>query len=421
MKTRTNILTIFIAIIMLFTACNDDFENVFSESANQRLNNLFDNCNAVLTEAPNGWEMQYFINSESKGYNLLMDFNTDYSVKIAGDNEINDLGFTESVSSYEMNSSQGPIIAFDTYNDVLHPFADPDINSNIGDFEFVIMSVSDDAIVLKGKKNQHLMLLNKIPDNIGWEDYISEINDFNNTYFHSEAPELTMSIDGQKTNYLFTNGSSSVFTVTDIENDTTFSYPCIFSKSGFRLQDTEDISGSNTQAYYLSSDKSAYVSRENENVKLVGPEVIAPYFVGTTANWVLNTNDMSDNVKVLHNTIVKAVEDKYDGVENIFLAINGIPSENAFSLTLGFLYDRKIVRANLYLDFEGNAQNNIDFTYNGSGNSAGTALGNAIPAYVELANLISTSFSLSTEAAVSIPDLTFTNSNNSIWFTTNRK
>ena len=204
---------IFIAIatICVLAACSDNNDEIFDQPVNERLNTLLDSCSAVLLSANNGWNMQYFINDGSAGYNLLLNFSDESSVTFAGDNYLTNNKYLESTSSYEINQSNGPILEFDTYNDVLHPFADPDGYKLAGDFEFGIMNVSPDTIVLKGKKNEVIIRMNKISENISFEEYFNDLDSIENLLFGPGSPDLTLNVDGTVTDYTFSDGASSVF------------------------------------------------------------------------------------------------------------------------------------------------------------------------------------------------------------------
>lgn len=420
MKNIKLIIPILAVALILCSSCNDDFENVFDESASQRFNNLFDSCNAILLAAPNGWDMQYYINSESKGYNLLMNFANGYTVNMAGNNAITDNAYLEDISTYELNRSMGPILAFNTYNDILTPFADPDIQDVIGDFEFVIVSITNDTIFVKGKKNQNPIILSKLPDDIEWKNYLSNVAAMKNTMFITDAPNLTLEVDGVVTNYVFSGGENSIFTVENENIDSTWTLPFIFNQTGFRLAQPESFSGYQTQTYQYNSDSSAIVSIESPNVKFIGPDSLNVYLVSTSnARWDLTSTGNNSAINSLYSEIISSLKNLYTGAEDVHLAIKYIKSEKAFSLRLGCTYNRKTIAADIYYDYEISGNNEISLSNNDSKNSAGEVLSTKIPQYNELAQLLSDTYRLSTTVAVTINNLTFTGTNQN--FTTNRK
>jgi hypothetical protein len=101
--------------------------------------------------------MEYFPSSQQTygGFNVLARF-SDAEVTIAS--EIADFDTTEK-SSFSLKQSAGPVLTFDTYNEIFHTFSDPNssksgLGSNgkgmEGDFEFLIMKATQDSVILKG-------------------------------------------------------------------------------------------------------------------------------------------------------------------------------------------------------------------------------------------------------------------------------
>jgi hypothetical protein len=62
---------------------------------------------------------------------------------------------TDTASTWAVKSDYGPILTFDTYNDVFHAFSDPQENGAglLGDYEFLILKATPDLVLLKGKKH----------------------------------------------------------------------------------------------------------------------------------------------------------------------------------------------------------------------------------------------------------------------------
>lgn len=417
-QTKRYILGSLLASI-LFVSCNNSFEPVFDKPADERLNDVFDSCRTVLTDAPYGWEMYYFIDNHSKGYNLIMDFTSANNVTIAGNNDITNNSYKESASTYELNNSNGPLIAFDTYNEVLHPFADPDPYgySMGGDFEFIIINVSPDEVKVRGKKNSLNLVFNRINDDVTPANYLNEINAIRKELFSSGSPDYTLEVDGNSTDYIFTGGTSSVFKVKNEAKNESFTYAFLSTRTGIRLCIPEEISGMDVQTFLLNDDKSALVGDSAHNVKLVGPSDIAGYFMNTNVNWVFNNVQMSDDIKALYQQTISSVEGRYPGADDIYLALVGEPLKNQFSLRLGFIYRGKKVEADLYMDTEKTGNASITLTYKNDGNSAGLALAENITSYSKMAVLLSTSYNLETDYPLTVKNLKLINSTNSAtWF-----
>lgn len=142
-----------------FAACSRDEENLFDKSAAVRAQEAIDNAFDVLTTAENGWEMAYFPNLEadSKGYNMVLKFNKNGNVSVTAKNMATTANKikTDTASTWAVKSDYGPILTFDTYNDVFHAFSDPgnDGAGMLGDYEFLILKATPELVLLKGKKH----------------------------------------------------------------------------------------------------------------------------------------------------------------------------------------------------------------------------------------------------------------------------
>ena len=142
-----------------FAACSRDEESLFDKPAAIRAQEAIENAFNVFTSAENGWEMAYFPNLEAsaKGYNMVVKFNKNGNVSVTAKNSAttNNKIMTDTASTWAVKSDYGPILTFDTYNDVLHAFSDPkeDGAGHLGDYEFLILKATPELVLLKGKKH----------------------------------------------------------------------------------------------------------------------------------------------------------------------------------------------------------------------------------------------------------------------------
>ena len=112
-----------------FAACSRDEESLFEKPAAIRAQEAIENAFDVLTAPANGWEMAYFPNLETsaKGYNMVLKFSKNGNVSVTAKNSAttNNKIMTDTASTWAVKSDYGPILTFDTYNDVFHAFSDP--------------------------------------------------------------------------------------------------------------------------------------------------------------------------------------------------------------------------------------------------------------------------------------------------------
>lgn len=153
-------------------SCLHDDDEIFDKSAAERINEAVANIKEVLTSSQEGWVMHYYVGQEYAygGLNLAMKF-TDGKVQMYNETAQNSDGSYKSVvSTYKITRDQGPVLAFDTYNDLLHVYGDPagngptDVDGWEADYEFVVMNISEDqnTITLKGKKFNNTIVLERL-------------------------------------------------------------------------------------------------------------------------------------------------------------------------------------------------------------------------------------------------------------------
>lgn len=153
----------YLVLIGLFAAtmvaCSRDEESLFDKPAAQRAQEAITNAFDVLTSNEAGWEMAYFPNLEAsaKGYNMVLKFSKNGNVSVTAKNATTTMNkiMTDTASTWAVKSDYGPILTFDTYNDVFHAFSDPgnDGAGLLGDYEFLILKATPDLVLLKGKKH----------------------------------------------------------------------------------------------------------------------------------------------------------------------------------------------------------------------------------------------------------------------------
>lgn len=153
-------------VSLTLVSCNRDEDSLFEKSASERAAEAVNNAMELLPAAGNGWEMVYFPNKEnmstSKGYIMVLRFGKDGSVSATAKNSLTTSNQIKTdVSTWEVISDYGPILSFNTYNEVLHAWSDPqnDGDGYLGDYEFLILSANKDLIILKGKKHSAYSVL----------------------------------------------------------------------------------------------------------------------------------------------------------------------------------------------------------------------------------------------------------------------
>ena len=226
-----------IAIASMLCACSRDEESFFEQSAAERTQGALDNANAVLMGAPNGWEMIYFANTESRGFNLIVKFDPNGRVYATAKNSqtTGNKLLTDSTSTWAVKSDYGPILTFDTFNEVLHAWADPqeDGDGFLGDYEFLILRADSDRVVLKGKKHSAYTIMRPMPE-MDANEYYAGCSKTLNDYF-GNGNILTLHQDGER--FYVHNGSTGMFNIVPYgekaETEDPKMYPICATLDGF--------------------------------------------------------------------------------------------------------------------------------------------------------------------------------------------
>ena len=149
-----------------------------SFSPANRVETLAERLNETLTGAPNGWLLEYYPSSGQYygGFNVFLSFSEGNKVKVGS--EVAGKGKT-ATSTYSIYQSAGCVLTLDTYNEVMHYFADPETTGGQGagfgfegDFEFNVLDLQDEKITLKGRKTGSTMTMTPMPVSMSWDDYI---------------------------------------------------------------------------------------------------------------------------------------------------------------------------------------------------------------------------------------------------------
>ena len=323
-----------LAAVALSGCSQFEEENLFSESAAQRIVHYNEDLQARLVEQSsngnNGWLIQYFVASEYEGFNLFGRFNENGKVTLASDHRFlrggNAGNYTEDTSFYEMLREEGSVLAFNTWNDVLTVLVDPVSPSDApktilpdgvglqGDQNLVFESNEEDgSIMFHGERN--LAKVRFVPCDRPWETYIDDTKDTKKAITNTTITTYYV-VCGTDTLY-FKNLHKGIITYFDRIEDPMFSstLTCVFTPTGFRLQYPDSIADAQFQEFSLASDKSCLLS-EDEKVKVIA---MWDYYIvnsrGTT--WNFDQDKLTDEQKSLLALINAELKKAFDNTFNI--------------------------------------------------------------------------------------------------------
>lgn len=417
---KVNYIFIFL-VVLLAGSCAKEEKDIFSASPAERINQALKDDFAALTNVENGWAMEYFATVESPGYMLLVKFDASGKATIASKSELTkNKEYETDTCLFEIIADNGPVLTFNTYNKVLHRFSDPvdpDGYGLEGDYEFVIISTAPDKIVLKGKKRGTIIVLNKIPDDVAWPQYVAGLDAMDLLLFSKDAPNLTLKI-GQSI-YSFSNGMTHIFSIVKegAGLNLPVEAPFIVTRSGIRFQTAQEIEGVKFQNFDLSEDKSSLICKEDPNIKLTGTEDLAIYFASNIKIWEFIPAELSPNVKLIYDQIVQSCVTKYNADE-VKLAIRYYTTRKSFELTLTYMVGQIKNDGNLDLNLNTSGKNSITINQKGTGDNYGMSFYNDIAGFKEMSTIISSGFTLSTNSMINPQKIRFVKKTDAnTWFT----
>jgi len=419
------------------SSCLSEEKNLFPESAALRLNHTLENTKQILLSPQNnnGWVMEYFPNNDTEGYTFLMNFDINTFVTVAAKNKYTPV-YTTDKSAYDVIGDNGPVLTFNTYNKVFHLFSDPKdpFGSSslygiglLGDYEFIIMNANNDLLTLKGKKRGTEILMYPLAQGQDWKDYFDKLDIMDASLFNPKLPvKLTLKNNKTDSLYYFTNGATHIFSVQtqreiDAE-DPGRNIPFIITDYGLRFVQPFDIGGDSVQTFRLSDDKSKLLCTDiNIQAEITGEELSSLFLNTYSVFWAFDQSSLNEQVASLYEKIVDSCIRVYQA-EEVNVGIGYSISRRSFELRLVFVRNagRQTLTGNLSLLASSISSNIISFQATGAGDNNGLAFSSNIDGYKEMAELISKSFSISTDISINPTKIKFMQSGGTdVWFLTN--
>ena len=340
-KNITKSILALMACSAAFCACSREEADLFDKSAADRLSEVSEVYTHRLADKGGEWILEYFPTNysdsitsayaaRSKGYLLLNKFNADGSVLVAMKNEQSRNKYRESVSAWEVITDLGPVLTYNTYNECIHQFSDPQNESGLsgtgigGDYEFVITHLEADATqtMLKGKKRGSYSRLTRMAEGTNFEEYYAALEEFAENHFPENMPnDLVMEIGGK--NYYarsLSTGIACIWPVGTSWADNKTYHPFLLSKLGdefhLRFRDAyEPVEGTSVQEYVWDATNYRFVDvADSKNIirGLDASDIAAHYVHCVSLNgWRLDVNALEGDAAAIVNPVIDAIDAKY--------------------------------------------------------------------------------------------------------------
>ncbi len=292
MKKIYNILFVLFSL-MAFAACTSEVDDAFDKTSAQRINEAITEYKNVLISAQNGWLMKYFpkANTTYGGYSVFVKFAADGNATVTSDI----LGSDKvSTSHFKLEQSAGVVLSFDEYNEVMHYFSDPKNPDGYGtngkgmegDFEFRIVSVSAEKVVLTGKKHGVTIVMTPVAADASYKDMIDQMLSLEDEmYFPSyecKAGDATYSVS--------VSNRVLEFSREDVDEDP-ITAPYVVTTDGIEFYEPIVLSGDTVKEFKYVGGESYEFGSNSANVKMYG--VIPPLTTQlVNGNWFFSPRSM---------------------------------------------------------------------------------------------------------------------------------
>ncbi len=267
----------------------------------------------ILTEPTKTWEMAYFPNLEASsiGYNMVLKFNKNGNVSVSAKNSTttgNELK-TDSCSTWVVKSDYGPLLSFDTYNDVFHAFSDPGVDGAglLGDYEFYILKATSDLVLLKGKKHGAYCVMRSMK-HTNLENYFANCERMQTELFGNN--NVVTLVQGNAKTYLHEGATgrfaSSVYGERLTNKNTTYHPLCvtedgIIVSTGLGNNNQERIFIYDSINGELKGESGSVIKADNLNI------LFGAYFTDNNHGWAIDTTGLAHVAEFLDgvNTMAK--------------------------------------------------------------------------------------------------------------------
>ncbi len=302
---------------LLLSSCLKNDDEVFDESSSNRLTASLKETQKILMDAENGWLMDYYMGENYKygGYAYFVKFD---SLTVTASSELH--GDKECTSYYKMTTDNGPVLSFDTYNDVLHDYSTPTQDmpeAYHADFEFTVMKATPELITLRGKRTGNTCYLR--PFNGDRNTYVAAVDSFaENIIISTIKAEIEgYLLEGE----LDLDARGAVFAVMGENGLAVSENSYTYTDKGIRLCHPLKVGDKTLQdfSFDLATDQLACVETENAGIVLKG---------GVPEGYVKFDEFAGDYYyKYL-------LEDRNGYVDTVNLSVSLIPSEDKTYYTM---------------------------------------------------------------------------------------
>lgn len=273
-------LLILLGLPLVLSSCLLNEEDKFPKSATERMNEAIEQAENVLQGAVNGWRVELYPEKSRiyGGYTMFLKFSSDGKVTAASENF--DPAQTDE-SYYSVEPDNGPMLTFNTYNEIIHFYSDAGTGANQGigtangglegDSDFIVMEATPECVKLKGRKSGNYIRMYPLDEGVNWADelqaYVDAETEMLLGYTSCIVGDATYPLEFQSA---LNNFTSRVFRITlkeatETESAEVLSAPFIWTKSGAKFYEPLTIDGVTVEELSFSGE---YLENAEKNVRI---------------------------------------------------------------------------------------------------------------------------------------------------------
>lgn len=276
------ILYLLIMSAFFFTSCVQEVDDFFDTSSSERVENAVKEYQKILKSAEHGWLMEYYPSSKQLygGFIFTMKFEDNDQVTVSS--EITGDPVEVAKSLYSIKKDIGPTLNFDTYNKIFHYLSDPDPHDPgrysyfgflegmvaglgyEGDYEFVFREVSDNEIMLRGKKTNNIIRMTKLTEPS--DSYITKELAVESQVIFPGCSGYQSTIGGKEAMIVFEGGRGLTF---EYDGKTT-SISYHYTATGLRFYQPVEVGGRTIQEFIWKKDGRTLTDINSSDVVFTG-------------------------------------------------------------------------------------------------------------------------------------------------------
>lgn len=272
---------------ILAQSCTNEEDDLFNAPSAERMNAALKEAKETLIAAPNGWLMEYYAEKEPQkmgGFTYFCKFDENLNVEIA--TEVSTSNYpakTKVKSMYGLIADMGPVLTFNTYNEIFHLFSEPrssnDRDGDAGDYEFILDEVTPDTILMRGKRYGNKIVMTRLDESVNWDAYIDAVLEMDNKAYY---PEYKLIVNGQEVGFVTQDYNTRLFSFYTSDASFIASQNGLYTPEGIRFYEPVTIDGVTIANMEWDVTTKTFKS---DNVVFEGyyPEDYRPYeeFIGT--------------------------------------------------------------------------------------------------------------------------------------------